>query len=154
MKRSNGFFKNYSSDNIGVKMDCSFPYASHFNSKKVELKRTRSREQNGEQVKLSGIVQPVMTKNNARYQFNFVCEIGTFYLNANEEFLKLFNYHQWEEFIIKGRLVGNIISVKTAKLKHRPGFDIEHFQTADDPFINEKVVNTGLQIEPYFDEAV
>lgn len=117
------------------------------------LKNYPSKKNVNNQIKVHGIVQPRMGKGHSHSPYLLVSEFGLFYLKANDKLLKFFNLHQWEEFIIKGTLHGNVLNVISAKLKMRPVTYIEQYLDSDDPVIYEQIIDRGVQLEPYFDEV-
>lgn len=106
-----------------------------------------SKDQAGKEIKVTGVLQPKIGKIKFGFNYELATEFGLFQLSASGEFLELFNSHQWEEFIVKGILVGSVIRVRAAKLKYRPIPYIEDFSQLEDSIIYEKAPLSDISLE-------
>jgi len=129
-----------------LKKTCNF-YPLFSVDKNFPKKCKIPKKRNGKCFTVSGVIQPEFRKFNLGFPYVLVTEFGTFHLSASDDFLELFNAHEWEEFIIKGMLIGSLIRVKSAKLIHRPEPDMEDFSQLDDSIIYEKIPANGVLVE-------
>ena len=130
--------------NRTCKIHSSYSKKNHLNFAK---NCTNSKNPEGNEIKVTGVLQPQIGKIKFGFNYELATEFGLFQLGASDELSKLFNSHQWEEFIIKGILVGSVIRVKTAKLKHRPIPYIEDFSQFEDSIIYEKAPSSDFSLE-------